>query len=128
MKHSKERCEATLRKERAMHSCESCNSNRVTLRDHGTHFTVRCNDCKKVGKKFDAPMPAQLPKDSVPHSVPCPICGVAVRWANDIPLRWFCWGTNEKPHEEVSRICATESQWEIRDASGYINYKDGGKT
>jgi len=57
------------------------------------------------------------------NSVPCPICGVEVGWANDTPLRWFCWGTNEKPHEEMSRICATNSQWEIRDADGYANYK-----
>jgi len=42
-----------------MHSCSYCESNRVTLRDHGEHFTVKCHDCKKVGEKFSAPLAVQ---------------------------------------------------------------------
>ena len=33
----------------------------------------------------------------------CPICGKQA-WLNNIPLTAYCWGTEEKPHEEVHRI------------------------
>lgn len=31
---------------------------------------------------------------------PCPHCGRIDNWLNDIPLRAFCWGTEERPHAE----------------------------
>ena len=35
---------------------------------------------------------------------PCPKCGKKVDWANDIPLRAFCWGTEEMPHAEMTAL------------------------
>ena len=34
----------------------------------------------------------------------CPKCGRTDWWLNDVPLRGFCWGTEEKPHKEVSKL------------------------
>lgn len=35
---------------------------------------------------------------------PCPKCGKKEKfWYNDIPLRAFCWGTEDKPHKEWSK-------------------------
>ena len=28
----------------------------------------------------------------------CPICGRTKLWLNDIPLKAFCWGTEENEH------------------------------
>lgn len=30
----------------------------------------------------------------------CPKCGKRF-WLNDVPLKGFCWGTEENPHTEV---------------------------
>jgi len=36
---------------------------------------------------------------------PCPRCGaIKTLWLNDVPLRAFCWGTEEKPHKEWHKI------------------------
>lgn len=35
---------------------------------------------------------------------PCPHCGKKEHWYNDVPLRAFCWGTDEKPHAEWSKM------------------------
>lgn len=35
---------------------------------------------------------------------PCPKCGDWNWWFNDVPLRAFCWGSEEKPHREVVRL------------------------
>jgi hypothetical protein len=32
----------------------------------------------------------------------CPKCGRSITWFNDIPLRGFCWGTEENEHPEYS--------------------------
>jgi hypothetical protein len=32
---------------------------------------------------------------------PCPVCGKKAWWYNDIPLKAFCWGSEENEHEEV---------------------------
>lgn len=32
----------------------------------------------------------------------CPKCGKQINWFNDIPLRGFCWGTEENEHKEYS--------------------------
>jgi len=34
----------------------------------------------------------------------CPKCDKLPEWFNDVPLRAFCWGTDEKPHSELSAI------------------------
>ena len=31
---------------------------------------------------------------------PCPVCGKKKWWYNDIPLKAFCWGTEEDEHKE----------------------------
>lgn len=41
---------------------------------------------------------------------PCPKCGQPVHWTNDVPLRTFCWGTEEKPHDEMSALIPTPIQ------------------
>ena len=30
----------------------------------------------------------------------CPICNERFRWANDIPLKYYCWGDRNVEHEE----------------------------
>lgn len=35
---------------------------------------------------------------------PCPKCGSTKHWYNDVPLKAFCYGTEEKPHKEWSKI------------------------
>lgn len=36
---------------------------------------------------------------------PCPRCGKRTHfWYNDVPLRAFCWGTEEKEHREWSKV------------------------
>lgn len=32
---------------------------------------------------------------------PCPVCGKTKWWYNDVPLKAFCWGTEDDEHEEV---------------------------
>jgi len=39
---------------------------------------------------------------------PCLICGETKHWLNDIPLTAFCWGTEEKPHEEWRKVMPKE--------------------
>ena len=34
----------------------------------------------------------------------CPQCQKLPEWFNDVPLRAFCWGTDAKPHDEMSAI------------------------
>lgn len=41
---------------------------------------------------------------------PCPICGKANPWLNDIPLTAFCWGTDDKPHVELRRVVPSPFQ------------------
>jgi endogenous inhibitor of DNA gyrase (YacG/DUF329 family) len=35
---------------------------------------------------------------------PCPYCGKKKTWLNDVPLRAFCWGTEQKPHREWHKL------------------------
>ena len=53
----------------------------------------------------------------------CPICGKVPDWFNDVPLRAFCWGTEDEPHDEASRVVPGDAQpygrtgethWKIR--------------
>ena len=39
----------------------------------------------------------------------CPKCGKKITWFNDIPLRGFCWGTEEKEHSEYSVAVPTHA-------------------
>lgn len=34
----------------------------------------------------------------------CPVCGRTPTWFNDLPLKAFCWGTDEAPHPEARKI------------------------
>ena len=34
----------------------------------------------------------------------CPKCQKSPEWFNDVPLRAFCWGTDEQPHDEMTAI------------------------
>ncbi len=34
----------------------------------------------------------------------CPNCGATKHWYNDVPLKAFCWGTEENPHKEWSKV------------------------
>lgn len=34
---------------------------------------------------------------------PCPKCGRLDTWLNDVPLRAFCWGTDDKEHPEWTK-------------------------
>jgi len=42
---------------------------------------------------------------------PCPTCGRTEHWFNDIPLRAFCWGTEDKEHPEMSRLADGNTPW-----------------
>lgn len=35
---------------------------------------------------------------------PCPYCGKTKHWYNDVPLRAFCWGSEENPHREWKKL------------------------
>jgi len=39
----------------------------------------------------------------------CPKCGKRITWFNDIPLRGFCWGTEENEHPEYSVVVPTHA-------------------
>lgn len=44
-------------------------------------------------------------QETARHNVgPCPRCGIYPNWFNDVPLRAFCWGTDAKPHLQLSRL------------------------
>ena len=34
----------------------------------------------------------------------CPKCGRIIKWFNGIPLKGFCWGTEEEEHSEYSAL------------------------
>lgn len=38
----------------------------------------------------------------------CTICGKQIYWFNNVPLRGYCWGTEEKPHKEFSILVPKE--------------------
>ena len=40
----------------------------------------------------------------------CAACGNYPDWFNDVPLRAFCWGTDDNPHEEMSRVVPGKAQ------------------
>jgi len=40
----------------------------------------------------------------------CPICNQKITWFNDIPLKGFCWGTEENEHKEYSFIVKEEDK------------------
>ena len=42
---------------------------------------------------------------------PCPTCGRTEHWFNDIPLRAFCWGTEDAEHPEMSRLADGSTTW-----------------
>ena len=48
----------------------------------------------------------------------CPVCHKHPDWFNDVPLRAFCWGTEKRPHNEMSRVVPGKLQ----------PYGNGGKT
>jgi hypothetical protein len=48
----------------------------------------------------------------------CPKCKKHPTWFNDVPLRAFCWGTDKKPHVEMTRVVPGKAQ----------TYGNGGKT
>lgn len=33
----------------------------------------------------------------------CPVCGRTPTWFNDVPLKAFCWGTEDNPHPEARK-------------------------
>lgn len=35
---------------------------------------------------------------------PCPVCGETDLWLNGVPLKAFCWGTEEKEHPQWSKV------------------------
>ena len=35
---------------------------------------------------------------------PCPICNSINHWLNNIPLTAYCWGTEDNPHTEWSKV------------------------
>jgi hypothetical protein len=35
---------------------------------------------------------------------PCPYCGQLDNWLNDVPLRAFCWGTENSPHRQWQKL------------------------
>jgi hypothetical protein len=35
---------------------------------------------------------------------PCPRCKNQKHWYNDVPLKAFCWGTENKPHKEWNKL------------------------
>lgn len=39
----------------------------------------------------------------------CPKCGKRF-WLNDVPLKGFCWGTENKPHSEVVKKISNSVQ------------------
>ena len=39
----------------------------------------------------------------------CPKCGKRF-WLNDVPLKGFCWGTEDKPHSEVVKKISNSVQ------------------
>jgi hypothetical protein len=53
----------------------------------------------------------------------CPKCGRYPTWFNDVPLRAFCWGTDKKPHIEMSRVVPDPAQ--IYGKVGKTNWKKG---
>ena len=63
---------------------------------------------------------------------PCPRCGKVPTWFNDVPLRAYCWGTEQDPHLELSRLVTgsaqpyadikKESFWQT-GGSGYRTYR-----
>jgi hypothetical protein len=36
--------------------------------------------------------------------VNCKVCGRKITWFNDIPLKGYCWGTEEKEHKEYKVV------------------------
>jgi len=57
----------------------------------------------------------------------CPVCHQKITWFNDIPLRGFCYGSDEAPHGEASRIVTggaplqpygtiPTSRWKVRES------------
>lgn len=40
----------------------------------------------------------------------CPVCGKVPTWFNDVPLRAFCFGTEDNEHPEASRIVPGPAQ------------------
>ena len=40
----------------------------------------------------------------------CPICGELPDWFNNIPLMAYCYGSDEKPHAEATRIITGKAQ------------------
>tara|TARA_Y100000385_G_C13106048_1_gene647910 strand:- start:2845 stop:3048 length:204 start_codon:yes stop_codon:yes gene_type:complete len=44
------------------------------------------------------------------HIGPCPVCGATDLWFNDIPLKAFCWGTEENPHPEARKTVPYHEQ------------------
>lgn len=40
----------------------------------------------------------------------CPRCGKKKWWLNDVPLAGYCWGTENKPHDEVKIVITGDLQ------------------
>lgn len=40
----------------------------------------------------------------------CPVCGAIPDWFNNVPLMAYCYGTEEKPHNEARRIVPSPHQ------------------
>lgn len=41
---------------------------------------------------------------------PCPKCGRKEHWFNNVPLTAYCYGPEENPHPEVSRVVPSPFQ------------------
>lgn len=52
-----------------------------------------------------------MDRESLQASVgACPRCGMLPTWFNDVPLRAFCWGPDNVPHCEMSRVVPDPAQ------------------
>lgn len=47
-------------------------------------------------------------KYKINHKQKCSICGKSNLWVNDIPLKYFCWGTEKNPHKEWTKLVLNE--------------------
>jgi len=46
---------------------------------------------------------------------PCPYCGkLEDLWLNDVPLRAFCWGTEDKPHREWHKLVPKTTRKKVK--------------
>lgn len=58
----------------------------------------------------------------------CPLCNEYPDWFNDIPLKAFCWGQDNKPHPGLRKIVPNPEQpyGIVRSKTRWVKEIDGG--